>query len=531
MRWVALVGLLLACGARTSLGDGHVIDAGGGAPIDAKENSFEEAGPDVLTFGPVLAPRAISPLSTQSTTSRRPLFRWVLPNGVEGARVEICADRACAKPESSFDAIGASGKAPSDLEPGLHFYRLRGISNQTIGETTDATREFVVPRRSAPRDAAWGAFPDLDGDGYADAIATGRSGQFPNVVQAPITVFPGSSSGIHHKSRVEIPWTDFVVDLAVAGDVDGDGLVDVVVVVSEALTSSPTTALVLLRGAPSSKMLAAPVTIQTLTGGKSFTRVAAAGDVNGDGYADVLVNEEDAIADTGEVRIRYGGPNGLALGPIVATFQTPFASRAVELGDLDGDGIGDIAIGSHASIDIVLGSGAGPGSPTSLAACANAILSRTPGDLDGDGIPDLAALSSCGFGVFYGGAKTWSILSKPTGFPSLGSSFAIAGDVDGDGYDDLVSSLGSLAGMLSYGSPTGASDANRVVFSAPHASQGIVAAAGDLDRDGYMDLLLGETENAFNWLYTFVGTPNGPSQETIVSPLDNGAWAEHTIIR
>jgi hypothetical protein len=483
-----------------------------------------DVGLDSPVFGPVAAPRARSPLSTQTTTTRRPVFRWVLPSGVDGARVEICADRACTNMETSFDAIGASGKAPADLAPGLHFYRLRGIAKQTIGNATDTTREFVVPKRSAPRDASWGNFPDFDGDGFADVIATGRSGQWPDIVQAPITVFPGSSSGIHHKVRVEIPWADYIDDLAVAGDVDGDGLVDLVLVVTEALTSSPTTALLVCHGATSG-MLSAPATVQALTGDVSFTAVAAAGDVNGDGYADVLAMDRDASTNTGHVRVYYGGASGLVLGPTYTSWT------AAELGDFDGDGYGDLVVGR----DVWLGGDNGPSLGFSIDACGGSGVtpSLLPGDLDGDGVPDLAGWSKCGFGVFYGGSKmtTMTMLTKPANHPALASSFAVAGDVDGDGYDDLVTSLGDLAGMISYGSSTGVSDARRAIFTAPHDDEGIVAAAGDIDRDGYMDLLLGETNNDYNWLYEFDGNASGLTQTTIVSPLDPGAWAERTRLR
>jgi hypothetical protein len=531
MRRILALAVLLACGGRTPLDGAPPFDAGSSGPFDASLDVID-ASSDAPVFGEVAAPRAIAPLSTQTTTSRRPLFRWVLPSGVEGARVEICADRACKVVETSFDALGSSAKAPADLAAGLHFYRLRGIATQTIGNATDATREFVVPKRSAARDASWGSFPDFDGDGYADVIATGQSGLWPNVVQAPVTVFPGSSSGIHHKVRVEIPWADFIEDFAVAGDVDGDGLVDLVLVVSEALTSSPTTALLLCRGSSSPNMLSAPASIQSLTGANAFSKVAAAGDVNGDGYADVVVTDEDSAADMGHVRVYYGGATGLVAGPILATFSTQQTfGAAAELGDLDGDGVGDLVVGAHDSIQVFFGSPTGPSDAVSIAACKSARPSRTPGDLDGDGVPDLAATSSCGYGVLSGASKTWAFLAKPTDFPSLASSFAIAGDVDGDGYDDLVTSLGDLAGMLSYGSPTGPSDAHRAIFTAPHTSEGFVAAAGDLDRDGFMDVLLGEADNAYSWLYELDGSSNGPTQVTIVSPLVLGAWAEQTLVR
>src|SRR5207302_10115063 len=53
----------------------------------------------------IKVPRPIAPLSTARTTSQRPTLKWSLPTGVDGAHVEVCADRACSTVQATFDAI------------------------------------------------------------------------------------------------------------------------------------------------------------------------------------------------------------------------------------------------------------------------------------------------------------------------------------------------------------------------------------------------------------------------------------------
>lgn len=61
------------------------------------------------------APRPIAPLSTATVSSRRPLLRWLLAEGAEGARVEVCRDRACTRVITTFAATGTSGR--SEVRP------------------------------------------------------------------------------------------------------------------------------------------------------------------------------------------------------------------------------------------------------------------------------------------------------------------------------------------------------------------------------------------------------------------------------
>src|SRR5579863_5528448 len=60
--------------------------------------------PDIPRVAGLAVPRLIAPLSTATVTSRRPTLRWVLADGIDSAHVQICADRACTKEVTSFDA-------------------------------------------------------------------------------------------------------------------------------------------------------------------------------------------------------------------------------------------------------------------------------------------------------------------------------------------------------------------------------------------------------------------------------------------
>jgi hypothetical protein len=66
---------------------------------------------------PIAAPRPIRPLSTSRVTSRRPTLAWELPAGLDGARVELCADRACEQPIVIADVTGTQFRPARLLPP------------------------------------------------------------------------------------------------------------------------------------------------------------------------------------------------------------------------------------------------------------------------------------------------------------------------------------------------------------------------------------------------------------------------------
>ena len=518
---------LVACGARTGLGTPRGDAAG-------------DAG----------ALRQIAPLSTSVVTTQRPTFRWT---GAIEARLEVCRDRACSDVEATLDVSGTSATLASDLAPGVHYWRLHPIAGGNVKSATTAVWEVRVPHRSSPRDTSWGVFPDFDGDGFADLL------EVP-LVSFDVTIFRGSSSGVHQDDRVVVtpPGSKpLIQSVAAVGDLDGDGFGDLAV---GAWPDQPL--VVVYRGGPKGIDPEKPSWVLASPGGDDGlifgSNLASAGDLNGDGYADMIV-AEDADASfggpPGRFLIYFGGPDGPASTPSIILHPTDpaqlAASGIAEAGDVDGDGFPDlVALAPHADetggpgLYLYRGGPSGPSDATRVLLaslpidpdCFTPPLSPTPGDLNGDGFADVVVgLSDClqqhpapgrELVVYGGPTPTVTIFSKPTDFGGSGFAVHIAWDVDGDGFDDLVAgaSAGAQAsgGVVYWGSPEGVSDDARTAFgvSSSTDTSGFAVTAGDLDGDGRDDLAIGTMLTGT--VTTFSGGPSGLSPGATLVPKSNG---------
>ncbi len=480
------------------------------------------------------APRPLWPPSGAVLNTRRPAFRWLPSGGEVTARVELCRDRACTPPFATLPAVGATASPPADLAAGVGFWRVRSARADGT-EATSTTWAFQLTARAGTGGGLVGHFVDVNGDGFADHVR-----REPIEV---ICVYPGAVGGLRGGTCHRYGSSRRVEERAQAapalGDFDGDGFTDVAVREERPGAAS----VVVLRGGPAG--LARPA-LYWDDGGPwpldpsydnnpgTFAVLRGVGDVNGDGYADLATFSplgQGALALHGGAAGTRWMPWGVLAQPIrdVEGVAAYLDDVPTNVGDLTGDGRGDLLLDPLQPLAprtlLVL-----PGEATGLAPeltwrldGQSWPLGTVAGDFDGDG--------PCDLGVLFRGELT-AYLGRSSGFPPAPAQHAMPGaqsavgatsfdgarDLNGDGRSDVLvvegrdsytvlrAYLGRVGGFTR-AEPT---PAFQVAGAGPP-----VAWAGDVDRDGFDDVIVTDTSGAL-LLYRggAGGLPENPSQQT-----------------
>ncbi|HNH47691.1 MAG TPA: FG-GAP-like repeat-containing protein, partial [Myxococcota bacterium] len=250
-------------------------------------------------------------------------------------------------------------------------------------------------------------------------------------------------------------------------------------------------------------------------------QAVAGGDVNGDGYDDFLVSAY-RISTRGAVYVYLGSASGIGNTPATTLYPATsgydgFFGWEIRTADFNSDGYADTAVSepeySNGNVYIFMGSSAGLNATASYVIGGSTSRERNGyalavGDYDGDGYDDLVSTSIYrnyygSADVYYGSVNGLSSLRMATmdqasSFHDMGYC-ADAGDINGDGYDDLV--VGHYEGARYYGemfvymgSSTGLASSPAASYVGPQESIGFglsVAVFGDVNGDGYEDVGMG----------------------------------------
>jgi hypothetical protein len=258
------------------------------------------------------------------------------------------------------------------------------------------------------------AFGHLNGDGLLDLVLA-------NTISSKI--FWGRSSGTYDDS------SSFTLNtpggyVPALGDFDGDGWLDIAFACFD--TSAVVDSLVFLNNGDGTFNADEDITYTS----KEYY-YAAAGDVNGDGYDDVVFGYTNTVMFYGA----QGGPG--------TTADVTFTGSRHVVEDVDLDGYDDIVTRGTSSITVYLGASPDPDTTVDYTLNAGATLyDMDAGDINGDGYIDIVGQGGVNPNykhyVFKGASDGWSTSNLHQVDANWGN-FEV-GDVNKDGYEDIVES-------------------------------------------------------------------------------------------
>ncbi len=412
-----------------------------------------------------------------------------------------------------------------------YFWRVRACRDERACSTWSRVRYVDVGRLPS----------DYNGDGFSD-IALGSPGGGTSASEADegqVHIHYGTGNGALSRTQdliLDSPADEggarFGTSVSEAGDVNGDGFADLIV--GSPLESRGVEeqgyAYVYFgseRGLAETPSLVFENPDRQAFGEFGYA-VASAGDVNGDGFSDVVVGQprhHQRVEAQGKVFVYLGAASGLSEQPSFSTqgpfeeVEATFGGTLSSAGDVNGDGYADIVVGHKRSTD--------SSPPAYLIYGAPDVLSNTPdvelslpsviapedagkvsglGDVNGDGFGDVIA----GAFVFHGGRSgaSMSPAQDLSEFLRPSSSLALSGgDVNGDGFGDLVARASSFALRsktdaaiaVLFGSVEGLAPEDSNALESPEVgarsplrlSSASVSAVGDVNGDGFRDIVVG----------------------------------------